>query len=855
MESSSSSASRFRFRDHQATGDGGATEGHTSPDTWSVSRECVDEPEIEIESMTGKGIKHLCSELLELKRISDEDFHKNVFSNYSAFVRIFQEVEGMENELMQLKHHVSTQKRLVKELIDGIYLEVLSKETVESIIDGFTLIEPYSQSTLEAHTDDVSEVLDVLLSERRLDEALAIVELEVGTFRHMQLQANLPPNVLTRYDSAISERRKMIADQLKLVAGNPRVSASELLKSLVGLCRLGDSHLATQLLLKYYHSRIASGIHDLQYKSANGAYIHEVSKFVFSLISQAAKSFSAFYGETSSYSSEFMQWACDETKLFAACFNKYVRSISEISGGLVSVVEAVQSALSYCSLLETQKMALCPCLVKHIFPCVEEVLQIHIDHGKKVIAIFTSTDTWAVGKYLLSGILSEGYSSVVIGQRLEYCLLTNSGRKFVTLLQAITEDASPLVSIQMEGSILRGLMDLFMEYLTILEIALTGKGNGLDKGGPGVNLAKLPEQEVAIVANLSTLVQLFSSIVKSVFKGINHLNFEVDSFMSHIQEASDRLRAHFCQQFICRLMYGSDCKLAPETWVGGHSDADTSDVVIPSVVFQGLFLELRKLEKLAEDNFVQVDQFLELMRELMETIFSSISNNEELWTTIKKDLAVQHCGNFKQFTLDMEFLVEISRGGGYFNNNMTTAVLALLSRMESTFISAGLDPRRDTIDGQWAVNAAKEALQTLREMEETKSPPNGTTDDLEVTTEEDLSAYDSDSFEGSVNASSLGDSVESTKSSVINASEVVFTTDGETSRTEVIPPEDDVNSKPDGCSDDRKIINSDDAVIESEDTEAEHVVDGMLDMTSIPQEREQQLSVGNDGKAYGERSA
>ena len=139
-------------------------------------------------------------------------------------------------------------------------------------------------------------------------------------------------------------------------------------------------------------------------------------------------------------------------------------------------------------------------------------------------------------------------------------------------------------------------------------------------------------------------------------------------------------------------------------------------------------------------------------------------------------------------------------------------------------------------------------------MEETKSPPNGTTDDLEVTTEEDLSAYDSDSFEGSVTASSLGDSVESTRSSVINASEVVFTTEGETSRTEVIPPE-DVNSKPDGCSDDRKIINSDDAVLESEDTEAEHVVDGILDMTSIPQEREQQLSVGDDGKASGERSA
>ena len=45
------------------------------------------------------------------------------------------------------------------------------------------------------------------------------------------------------------------------------------------------------------------------------------------------------------------------------------------------------------------------------------------------------------------------------------------------------------------------------------------------------------------------------------------------------------------------------------------------------------------------------------------------------------------------------------------------------------------------MDELWAVNTAKEALQTLREMEETKSPPNGTTEDLEVTTKDDLSGY------------------------------------------------------------------------------------------------------------------
>lgn len=34
-----------------------------------------------------QGIHHLCSELLELKAESDEDFQMNVLSNYTAFLK------------------------------------------------------------------------------------------------------------------------------------------------------------------------------------------------------------------------------------------------------------------------------------------------------------------------------------------------------------------------------------------------------------------------------------------------------------------------------------------------------------------------------------------------------------------------------------------------------------------------------------------------------------------------------------------------------------------------------------------------------------------------------------------------
>ena len=90
----------------------------------------------------------------------------------------------------------------------------------------------------------------------------------------------------------------MLTHQLTLVAENPRIAAPELQMALDGLCRLGDSHLATQLLLEYYHLRIATGVHDLWCSKTYlyGIYIRELAKFVFSMISQASRSFIMLHG-------------------------------------------------------------------------------------------------------------------------------------------------------------------------------------------------------------------------------------------------------------------------------------------------------------------------------------------------------------------------------------------------------------------------------------------------------------------------------------------------------------------------------------------------------------------------------
>ncbi|CAI0386187.1 unnamed protein product [Linum tenue] len=729
MESSSTSlAARFRFRDHPQSEN--VSESDTDTEISSESAVKEDE-ETQLDSMTAKGIKRLCMELLEIKAASDEDFHKNIFSNYSSFLGIFEEVKDIEKELMQLKNQVLMQKKLVNNLINGIYLKTLTDLPELAVENEHE--EPHPVSMLEDHINDVADMLDVLLAENRADESIAYLEKEEDNLRRVQRKGDISADVLKSYSAVLSERKDMLTLQLTLIAENSRIAAPELQKALSGLCKLGDSSLATQLLLKYYHSRIVAGIDELENSESFlvGMYGRDLSKLVFAMISQAARSFVMLHGKKSSYDSELVQWAREEAQVFVSSFTRYAKSISDVSCGLSTAVEAVQFALTYCSLLESQGLTLQPYLIKLIRPCVEEVLEVHIDHFKKVIGIFTATDSWVLSRYLISGILNENYSSMVFGEESEYCLLTNSGRKFVTLLQAMTEDAVPLVALRMEGSILRGLMNLFMEYMSILETAMTHDIYSPEKSDSEFICAESLPQQVSILANLSTLEHFYSSTMTSIFGGINRINSELmsnqpmglqqqqlEECVLFIQEASGRLRSFFCEQYVHRLMsLETESKLILERYSASKDDPGWVDGVMPSPAFQGLFLELKKLEKLAEDQVFESSWVMDLISELIDAVFVWISKNKKIWE-MDEQVSTSSEG-LKQFVLDMHFLREITKLGVYFSEN-PSAPVALL---EAAFVSVGLDPDREAAgDGdRWAINAASEAIKRLVEIEQASS--------------------------------------------------------------------------------------------------------------------------------------
>lgn len=166
--------------------------------------------------------------------------------------------------------------------------------------------------------------------------------------------------------------------------------------------------------------------------------------------------------------------------------------------------------------------------------------------------------------------------------------------------QAIVEDISPLVGLQLGSSVISGLTKLFSEYIVILERALIYDRSVTEKGASRIKLAESVPQQVSILANLSTIEQFLHIIVKIIFSGTGHIDShlmenrsvaywqkELDDFLLFIDEGSNKLRHKFCQQFILRVLSTYRSHELPLAFHDNdHCDAKTIRSLMPSGVFQ-----------------------------------------------------------------------------------------------------------------------------------------------------------------------------------------------------------------------------------------------------------------------------
>ncbi|MED6207403.1 hypothetical protein PIB30_035504 [Stylosanthes scabra] len=275
----------------------------------------------------------------------------------------------------------------------------------------------------------------------------------------------------------------------------------------------------------------------------------------------------------------------------------------------------------------------------------------------------------------------------------------------------------------MGSSIISAISNLIREYVNILERALTFEPRGGEQVSPRIKLAESVAQQVSILANMSTLSKFLFIMVKSVYS--SNVDGEKDSheveensdvdqhqelegFMLFLEESSQKLRTVFCQQLIARVSatYHSH-EIFSAIQHSDQFDDNKVQYTMPSDIFQVLFLELRKIERIDEENMFELNWLIGLLRELMESMFTWISNNTQIYATQETN----------QFVMDVQFLVEIGMHGGYFSNDP----LLLLTLMKSTFNSAGLDPFKDADNDGWAIDVATKTIQKLLEIEKRTS--------------------------------------------------------------------------------------------------------------------------------------
>lgn len=146
----------------------------------------------------------------------------------------------------------------------------------------------------EQRAQDLPDILDILLAERKVVEALGILDEgdsivskfldEKGNGAGVSEVAVLP------LQDALTERRARLAQYLAEAVRQPYVRGTELRSAISALDRLGDGCRAHTLLLQSHEERLKNNMRGLRPSgtSYGGSYTTPLSQLVFSAIAQAS---------------------------------------------------------------------------------------------------------------------------------------------------------------------------------------------------------------------------------------------------------------------------------------------------------------------------------------------------------------------------------------------------------------------------------------------------------------------------------------------------------------------------------------------------------------------------------------
>ncbi|XP_012454760.1 exocyst complex component EXO84B [Gossypium raimondii] len=689
-------------------------------------------------SLDDKEIRQLCSYLLDLKRASAEEMRKSVYANYPAFIRTSKEISDLEGELSSIRNLLSTQATLIHSLAEGVHIDLSSpKASEDPTANGFLNIEDNEPSDLEKWSVQFPDLLDVLLAEKRVDEALAALDEGQRAVAEGKEKNSLSSEALASLETAIIERKQKLADQLAEAACQPSTHGAELRAAILALKKLGDGPRAHTLLLNAHFQRYQYNMLSLHPSSTSygGAYTAALSQLVFSAIAQAASDSMRIFGEEPAYTSELVMWATKQTEAFALLVKRHALASSAAAGGLRAAAECVQIALGHCSLLEARGLALCPVLLKLFRPSVEQALNANLKRIEESTAALAAADDWVL-TYPPGGTRQSGWPSSVslCNTTIFQHKLTSSAHRFNSMVQDFFEDVGPLLSMELGGQTLEGLFRVFDSYVNMLIKALPGlmdeETNFEDTGNKIVRMAETEAQQIALLANASLLAdELLPRAAMKLSPNLasykddqcrrtsdrQNRHPEQREWKRRLVSSVERLKNKFCQQHALDLIFTEegDSHFTAEMYI--NMDTTTDEVEwFPSLIFQELYAKLNRMASLAADMFVGRERFAtSLLMRLTESVIICLSEDQSFWDDIEEGPRPLGPLGLQQLYLDIKFVIGFASQGRYLSRNLHRVVKEIITKAMAAFAATGMDPNSVLPNDDWFDEICQDAIERL----------------------------------------------------------------------------------------------------------------------------------------------
>mmetsp|Transcript_30257 Transcript_30257/g.48891 ORF Transcript_30257/g.48891 Transcript_30257/m.48891 type:complete len:869 (-) Transcript_30257:584-3190(-) len=408
------------------------------------------------ESMTEETVRKYTSELLRLKDFSALKLKSSVYGNYEQFIRVSKDISCMEGDMIHLRNMLGETTQLLKAL------QQISLAPDPSLLDAEGMqLASMTRTVVERRDDllDLSDELDVLIAERRFDEALAMIDKA-----EPKLDALDDAIVGRKIRREIDDRSARISSLLCEDLLSATISKAQAARIVNNLIKLGQADRARSMFLRSRSNFVSMEIRKLKLQGDVSVYAGELSAVLFTAIKNTLVEYRTLFGG-GPLMSTFVVWVIGELTRFAAVLKRHVFP----SGNLVVMGECVQTAVAHCKRLEPRGLSLSFYVVKSLEEGLAEAVRQYAQRVQTALTTAMQTDAWSAKEVPAVSLADDPSEGSGLG-RSHKVALTESGRQCYGAVHRYIQHVAPLLSLKsVYHDIENGLAVLFTRYVDQLK--------------------------------------------------------------------------------------------------------------------------------------------------------------------------------------------------------------------------------------------------------------------------------------------------------------------------------------------------------------------------------------------------